>query len=273
LMPEVDKAFWNWYRNGGSLARVEERVQAICEEFKPLVPTTLKPHWQALDADLVRLLRDHLTKFLKVHDVTKDVSSYVPESLAQQDMPKGAGEAGGKIAEELGDLAGTITAVAVTIGATIVAVVQFHILALAFIHPFITLIAGIAAVYAYIFIKEGAKAAVETAIREYEFGRAALSALHLVIGEEGFKEKLKAGRESAQTELRKTIRRSLDEAVDPSQDVIVSGVTQVHRGSGELVSPSVRAIGLKAKAVTLFEAMVSRVIDELGVLEQIRAAG
>jgi molecular chaperone DnaK len=273
LMPEVDKEFWDWYRNGGSLARVEQRVQAICEKFKPRVSAILKPQWQALDTDLVRLLRDHLTKFLKIHEITKDVSRYVPESVAQPDMPKSAAEAGGKIAEELGDLAGTITAVTLTVGTTIIAVVKLHLLILAFIHPIITLIAGIAAIYAVIIAKEGAKEAVEKAIREFEFGPATLSILHLAIGEHGFKEKLKAGRESARTELRQAIRRSLDEAVDPSQNRSATGAAPVPHRPGEAVDPSRKAIGLKAKAVTLFEAMISRVIEELGVLEQIRAAG
>jgi hypothetical protein len=66
LMPRVEAVFQEWYTCGGSLKHVEDRMEGIGKVFEQTreAETVLKPQEEALAADLVRLLRDHLKQFL-----------------------------------------------------------------------------------------------------------------------------------------------------------------------------------------------------------------
>jgi hypothetical protein len=251
VMPCVEEAFWDWYRDGGSLAAVEARVEAICQEFEPRAGQALEGHWQALDTDLVRLLREHLQQFLRDHDVLKDVSRYVPESVTLRGIRAGAGETSGAIAGELSELAGTVAAMAVSIGALVVAAVKVKVILVAALsHPVVVVLLTIAALFAPLGLKRATRELAESAVRQYEFNRVTLPVMHLGLWEGKFKVLLEAGRKSAQAELQGLVRRGLEEATD-------------ERG---------HSVGLQAKAVATFDAVVSRVVEELGVLEQVGAA-
>jgi hypothetical protein len=251
VMPRVEAKFWGWYRKGGSLAAVETRVEAICKEFEPRAGEALEGHWQALDTDLVRLLREHLQRFLQEHDVLKDVSRYVPESVTLRGLRAGAGETSGAIAGELSELAGTVAAVAAAVGALVVAAIKVKVIILAALaHPVLAVLATIGALLGFLGLGFATKEVIENAVRQHKFNFATLRIMRLGLRKSRFKAMLKAGRKSARSELRGLIRRGLEDAADDKGN----------------------KLGLQRKAVATFDAVVSRVIEELGVLEQVRAA-
>jgi len=252
IMPKIEQVFWNWYRNGGSLAAVENRVKVICKDFEPQVSRLLEGQWQALDADLVRLVRDHLEQFLLEHEISKDVSRYIPDSVTLKGIAGGAGQTSDKIAEDLGDLAGAVAAMASSVAAVVVAAIKIKlVLLVAILHPIMALLVGTGALLAVLGLGEYVKEQTENLIKQHEFNWGTRNIMYLGLWESRFKEKLQAGRQSALTDIRREVRLSLDGAKD-------------EKGN---------KIELQQKAISTFDGIVTRVIDELGVLEHIRAAG
>jgi molecular chaperone DnaK len=249
LIPHVEEVFWNWYRAGGSLNHVEERVGEICKSFaeNKEAEVVLSQNREALTQDLLRLLRDHLRQFMVEHEVPKDVANYVPETLVP-----GSGisnSAANKIAAEMADLAGTVAAVVASIGALIVAVVKIKlILIIVLLHPILALMATAAAILAFLGLGKATKEVVEAKVKGFEFGPASLFVLHRALSESRLKKKLAQGRADAKAKLQDTIRENLRQNV-PGQLMSVENI-----------------------AVQKFEAILDLVIQDLGVLELIGGA-
>jgi hypothetical protein len=246
LMPRIDEVFRDWYRKGGSLKGVEEKVAAVCAGFEPEVVGLVAAEWKTLDTDLLRMFRDHLFAFLRAHEIARDVSRYVPESLGAVSLAGVDGGTGDRIAAELGNSAGDMTALAAGIGTIVVAALHVQaIMLIAVANPILALLAGIGALAAWLGLGSAVKAVVENALKEHEFNTVSLGILHLAFSESRLEEKLREGRAAARAELKRNITASLDAAGEDGR------------------------AGIVATAAATFDAMVAQAIADLGVLEQL----
>ncbi|MDB5308535.1 MAG: hypothetical protein JWO38_2737 [Gemmataceae bacterium] len=251
LMPSVEAVFRDWYQNGGSLESVEARVVTLCDRFDPEARVLLEEHCRALDTDLVRLLRDHLRLFLREHAIAGDATLYVPESFSVLGIVGPLGSTG-RFASAAADTASDVTAVTGVVVATVVAAIKIKLIVVAVtIHPWMGVLLAIGALLAYLGIKAGTQTVLERAVRQHQFNAVTLRLLHLTLWDAKFRRQLDECREEVRNKLREEIRSSLDESRDP--------------GGNQLA--------LAETAVSTFGRVVSRVIDDLGVLEQLQAGG
>jgi hypothetical protein len=244
LMPRVDAAFQTWYHEGGSLRAVEANVTAICQDFEPKAREIINGAWRGLDTDLLRILRDHLRDFLHVHEIARDVSRYVPESLGAVSLTGVDGGTGDRIAGEIGGLAAAMTAIAAGIGTVIVAAVHLHLVVLlAVAHPILALVAGISTLGAWLGLGSVVGTAVEDAIRDHEFNSVSRNMLYLVLSEDKLAKKLAEGRTAAGETLKQKILECLKEV-----------------GGRD---------GIDAAAARAFDGMIAQASADLGVLEEL----
>jgi hypothetical protein len=239
LMARVETIFLDWYRNGGALDEVEARVDALCKSFEPEVEGLVATKVSHLAKDLLRLLRDHLRQWLAAHAIQREVSQFVPADLEidAAEAMKGK-EAAGGIARELtlritAALAGVVMVVTAVIKAKVV-------VALFLAHP----IAGVTALAASVLGFKVVNEFIERKIKSHRWGRvplqADLKAMRLVLSEERLKQKLAASRTEAVATLSVEIEKNL--------------------------------AGLRDQVRVEFEHVIEQVIQDLGVLEQIRPA-
>jgi len=156
------------------------------------------------------------------------------------------GGTGDRIAAELGNSAGDMTALAAGIGTIVVAALHVQaIMLIAVANPILALLAGIGALAAWLGLGSAVKAVVENALKEHEFNTVSLGILHLAFSESRLEEKLREGRAAARAELKRNITASLDAAGEDGR------------------------AGIVATAAATFDAMVAQAIADLGVLEQL----
>jgi molecular chaperone DnaK len=243
-MPRIEAVFTGWYHRGGSLKDVEAEVTAICEAFEPEAKALIEDTWRSLDADLLRVLRDHLRDFLRAHEIGRDVSRYVPDVSGAVSLSGVHGGTSDRIANELAGFAGNMAVVAAGIGALVVAAVNLHVIVLlAVAHPVLALVAGIGALATWLGLGSAVGGAVENAVREHKFNTVSRTLLHWALSESRLKEKLTEGRTAAQTTLKQKILESLETA----------------GGKDGIVGAAVRA----------FEGMIAAAVADLGVLEEL----
>jgi actin-like ATPase involved in cell morphogenesis len=243
-MPLIEAEFRTWYKQGGSLKGVEAKVTAICKAFEPEAAALATGAWRALDADLLRILRDHLRDFLRTHEIARDVSRYVPDATGGVSLSGVHEGTSDRIASQLGGFAGDMTVVAAGIGTLVVAAVNLHLVVLlAVAHPILALVAGIGALGAWLGLGSAVGSAAENAIREHEFNAVSRTMLHLALSEARLGEKLAEGRAAASVTLKQKILESLDQAGGKA--------------------------GIVKAAVRTFDAMIAQTVADLGVLEEL----
>jgi hypothetical protein len=242
MMPPIEAAFHDWYRAGGSLNAVEAKVQVISSGMEPRTADIVNALWRDVSVDLLRLFRDHLGHFLQANEMAKDVARYVPDTAGNLDFGGGHGGTGAAISGELRDFASSMTVVAGSIGTVVIAAVHLHLVVLiAVAHPLLAVLAGIGTLLTWLGVGAAVGSAVETAIKEHEFNAVTRNMLHLALSESRLNEKLSEGREAARATLKQKILTAL---AGPD-------------GGISIVTASGRA----------FDAMISRAIGDLGVLE------
>lgn len=243
-MPRIEAVFTDWYNRGGSLKEVEAEVTAICASFEPEAKTLIEDAWRSLDADLLRVLRDHLRDFLRAHEIARDVSRYVPDVSGAVSLSGVHGGTSEGIANELAGFAGNMTVIAAGIGAVVVATVNLHVIVLlAVAHPVLALVAGIGALATWLGLGSAVGGAVENAVREHKFNAVSRRLLHWALPESRLKAKLAEGRAAAQATLKQKILESLE---------TVGGTD-----------------GIVGAAVRAFEGMIAAAVSDLGVLEEL----
>lgn len=257
LMPQVEAHFWNWYRDGGSLEEVEGKVAAVCDQFEPQVGPLLAGHWLALDTDLVRLLRDHLKAFVHDHALSIDVSRYIPDSFSLLEIPRDVGNSSG-IRSAVGDVAATITTLTGAVGAAVIAALKIKtIIVLTVLHWWLGILMAFGALLAYLGLQMGTKKLVENALKKYRFNRVTRRMLHLALPESKFRKELEECRSQARRELSRVMHQALTGPRNAPDATL-----------GESRGSSVGPILLE-RAELEFTRIVSVVISDLGVLEQI----
>nr|WP_294516473.1 Hsp70 family protein [uncultured Rhodopila sp.] len=243
-MPPIEAEFRTWYRQGGALKAVEEKVTAICKDFEPEAAAIVAGAWRALDADLLRILRDNLGAFLRAHEIARDVSRYAPEAAGSVSLSGVHEGTGGRIATQLGGFAGDMTVVAAGIGTLVVAAVNLHVVVLlAVAHPILAVVAGIGALATWLGLGGAVGSVTEKAIREHEFNAVSRRMLHLALSEARLGEKLAEGRAAAVETLKQKIVESLEQAGGKA--------------------------GIVTAAVRTFDAMIAQAVADLGVLEEL----
>jgi hypothetical protein len=261
LMPCVEKAYWDWYNNGGSLNQVEEQVRTICKEFeKNEAQATVKRYWVPLNADLVRLMRDHLAKFLTENEIPKSASNYIPKSVTSIDeLQPGSEGTGGRIVTEVGDMAAAVTAIT-TLALLILAAVKVKVVGavfLAAVHN--TLLAaglGLAALIASYRAGQQVKEVIENAIKSHEFNVVTRRLLYVALRKKSFRTKLSKGRDKAKQQLCDAIRNSTREIDEESASNLPKSQTPKKP--------------IEQHTLETFDHIIDVVIKDLGVLEQFR---
>jgi molecular chaperone DnaK len=260
LMPRVEKEYWDWYNNGGSLNQVEARVREICKNFeKNEAEAIVKKYWVPLNTDLVRLMRDHLAKFLEDNEIPKGASNYIPESITSiEDLQAGAGGTGGRVVTEVGDMA-AIVAVIATIALLILAAVKVKVIGavvLAAMHnPPLAAALGVAALIAAGLAGQSVKETVENAIKSHEFNWVTRRLLYVALSESTFRNKLAEGSAEAKVRLRDAIRKSTRE---------IDEKVAVKLPKGQAPKKPI-----EKQALETFDRIIDVVVKDLSVLEQI----
>jgi hypothetical protein len=257
LMPRINKVYEEWYENGGSLNGVEAKVQALCKEFEGgEAEGLLRRYWGPLNTDIVRLMRDHLAEFLKENEIPTGAEQYIPKTTQSLgDLGGGTGGTSGRIATDMGGMANmaavlsVMTLVALLIVAALKVKVMAAIIIAAMGVPPLALALGLTALIGAIAAGEKVQAVVEDLIKKHEFAGTTLWMLrNLVIWKATLDKKLAEGRAEAEVKLREAIRKSTRDAGPP-------------------------ATAIRKEAAETFGRVIDTAIQDLGVLEQIRANG
>ena len=256
LMPQVDAIFWDWYRTGGSLEEVETKVAVVCDQFEPHVGPLLASQWLALDTDLVRLLRDHLKAFVQEHALSIDVSRYIPESFSLLEIPSNVGDGSG-IRSAVGDVAATVVTLTGAVGTAVIAALKLKtIILFTVLHWWLGLVMAVGALLTYFGLKLATKKVVENTLKKHSFNRVTRKMLHLALPESKFRKELEKCRSQARRELSRVMLHALTGTQNASNAT-----------SGESRGPA--GPFLLERAELEFTRIVSVVISDLGVLEQI----
>ncbi|MCU0702712.1 MAG: Hsp70 family protein [Fimbriiglobus sp.] len=256
LMPRIEREYWGWYDHGGSLNGVEARVKLICQDFeKTQGEACVRPHWVAVNADLIRIMREHLGTFLRANEIPSGVEDYIPTSVTSiADWQSGGQGTGDKLIGGLGNMAGVLTALS-AIALVILAVIKVKVIAsivvAAMTVPPLAAALGVVALIASIAAGAAAKQALEDAIKKHEFNAMTGRALRLVLWRSSFEEKLKECRAEASAQLRAAFRKETIEGTSLS-------------ATGEVTR------ALEPAILAKFEQVVGEVVTDLGVLDQVR---
>jgi hypothetical protein len=261
VMPQVEQVYWDWYNNGGSLNQAEARVKEICKDFeKNEAEAVVKKHWAPLNTDLVRLMRDHLAKFLQDNEIPKGASSYIPESVTSiEDLQAGGEGTRGRIVTEVGDMAAVVTAIT-TIALLILAAVKVKVVGAVFLaalhNPPLAVGLGLGALIAAFLAGQQVKEVIENAIKSHVFNFVTRRLLYVALWESSFRNQLAEGRTEAKEQLRDAIRKSTREIAEEVAACLPRG--QAPRKP------------IEKQTLATFDHMIDVVIKDLGVLEQIR---
>jgi hypothetical protein len=258
LMPRINKVYEDWYENGGSLNGVEAKAKAICQEFEGReAEELLKRYWGPMNTDIIRLMREHLARFLKENEMPAGAEEYIPESAQSlRDLEGGMSRAGERIITEMGGMANTAAVLSVIALIVVVVLAALKMKVMAGIvlavgsatGPLAPLVLG-GALIAGILAGEKVQHLVEDVVRKHEFQGPTLWMLrNLVIWKDGLAKKLAEGRAEAESKLLEALQKSTREAQPP-------------------------ATPIRKQASAAFAKVIETAIQDLGVLDQIRQKG
>lgn len=258
LLPPVEDECWRWYRQGGSLRAVEDRVEVICGELEAsgVLSDRVRERWAVAEADIIALLRDTLQDFLKQNHIDRPIDDLIPAdatfaSLAQ-DLDFEFGKA---IAAAFGKIAADMAAVVMAIVAGVLAMMKIKMLIVAAIaHPMGAFLFGLSTLVGFLKVKDKTREFVEARIRQHEFNSITMRITRLSLTEARFRKMLVDGRERTMECLRDGVLTQLTEDLENDE-------------TGEIQPALARRIG------QLFESFVTLAVERLSVLEMAAAAG
>ena len=254
LIAFVEATYVDWYRNGGTLRNVNEKIQQYTNNFD--VAGCLKGRDSDLAKDLVRLIRDHLRVWLKEHGIEREANEVVPDGAIRIPVPP--------IGDFAQDVALVIAAlVAVALVGTVFMVVYFavhgtHIL----VHPLTGLPVAAASALLTAMGYTALDDYVKGWVMDYNWGSAELTALSAVLSEKKLRDKINESRQEATQKIVTLLRKGPKALVETAQSLTASDESKWNTLDG-----------LKVAVVAQFEQVVAQVIKDLGVLEEIRKAG
>ena len=252
IMPAIEERIWSWYKNGGSLGKLEARIEGICKQKKDEIKAVIRGECKNLTVDIAKLVKDHLVTLLRENHIYKDITSYLPDIDSVTSPTAPGGTIIDQIVKAFGELAETVTNVVGGVIGVVIVTVKIHVLiGLAMVHPIVAFLAGVTALAALMGLGEATKEWAEQKVKAFNFEGWSLVALKLALTDGSLREKLRSGRANAQAQLREAIRQGLKGANDEKGNVI----------------------DLEKATVDTFDKVVSLVISDLGVLEQFGSAG
>lgn len=250
VIAHVKKVYLDWYRNGGTLKGVSEKVESFTSAYG--VPAQLQGQDALLANNLVRLIRDHLSAWLQEHGIQRDVEELVPE--------------GGIVLHVLpvSDIAASISR---TVGVTLVRAVftivytaahGAHIL----VHPWTGVpTAVVSAALAALGFRR-VEDYLQARLMDFEWGPVSLKALSVRLSEQSLRGRIGQSRDDMIRDISSLLRQGPESATNACS-------------SGQLTNSSKWQTldELQVAVVAQFEQVVEQVIKDLGVLEEIRKAG
>jgi molecular chaperone DnaK len=250
LVATVEQYYLDWYRRGGTLNGVKQKVDDFTAKFD--VKARLNGRDALLAKDLVRLIRDHLRDWLKEHGVEREVADVVPDGSV--DVPVPPFDVHAK------DIAKVITdgVCVAMVGSVFVTVYLAAHGAHIFIHPFTgiptAILSAAASAFGYTMIEDK----IRDEVLAYDWGPKSLAALSNFLTEQGLRDKIAASR---------------TETVNKVKAVLKQGATATTRlGSPDLPQRWQTLEELERALVGQFERVVNQVIEDLGVLEEFRSS-
>jgi molecular chaperone DnaK len=246
LMDQVQELFLNWRLQGGSLDEVETKVESMCSAVD--VRGVVERHSRNLLENLLRVLREHLRRWLLEHNIEREVDQFVP---AQFDLSMRGGEPLGNTADSIAqDIAKGVGAALAAVVAGIILLIQANLHAAWFLADFlgatIALLAGILVKYSKFPFKEKitdrASDFVAKKVKAHQWGslplHADLKVLQGLISQDRIKLKLFESRTKATADLTAQIEA--------------------------------RMVELRDTVAAKFEAVIEQVIEDLGFLDRVR---
>jgi len=251
LMAQVESVYLNWYRYGGTLDDVQAKVLRLTQSYD--VADRLRGQDALLAKDLVRLVRDHLRVWLKEHGIEREADEVVPEGSVLVPVPP--------LGSHAQDIAGIVTE---TVGGTLVGAVFIlvyttahgaHILA----HPLTgiptALLSAIASAVGFSLIEDK----LREAVMAINWNAVLLTPLRLRLSEQGLRDKIAVSRRAMSIQIADLLRQGH------------AGTAASSPAAGAGSPPKWQTLDqLQREVVAQFEQVVNQVIQDLGVLEEIR---
>jgi len=251
LIANVEEVYISWYRIGGTLNSVKEKVESFANAFD--VAGRLNGRDALLAKDLVRLLRDHLRVWLKEHGIDREVDEVVPEGSVRVPVPP-LGAHAQDVAKIISDKVGVAL-----VGSVFLIVYTAAHGAHIFVHPLTGIPTAIASAAASAFGFTMIEDAIRAKVMAFDWGDKSLKALSVVLPEQDLLDKIATSR--AETLQRVTDVLGYGNKSVPSP-ISATGLTS---------SPKWQTLEeLQRAIVSQFEQVVGEVIQDLGVLEEIR---
>jgi hypothetical protein len=254
LKAHVEGVYLDWYRNGGTLKDVQQKVESFTAGFD--VAACLQGRDALLAQDLLRLVRDHLDAWIKEHGIDRDADELAPDgAIDGLKMPRVDDQAGA-IARVISDLVG-VALVGAVFSIVYVAVHGAHIL----VHPLTglptALFSALATAVGFTLIEDR----VRSAVMAYNWGSVSLKALSLRLSEKGLRDEIAKNCDKAASEIARLLRHG------------PKGPEAAASGDSNLPPPSWETLDqLQHTVVARFEQTVAQAIRDLGILEEIRKA-
>jgi molecular chaperone DnaK len=286
LAAQVEAAYLDWYRHGGTLDEVQLNIQMIAVNFD--AAAHVQGREALLAANLMRLVRDHLALWLREYGIKRGLDEVAPAGAIVVAVPP-MNRYGEGIAQIVSDVVG-VTLVGAVFSVVLVALHGAHIL----VDPLL----GIPVALGSAALSWAGFKAVEDKLQPYilayHWGPPALKALSLRLSEQQLRREIAKSCEQAAKEIRGLLRGIPGEALSAKASVpaqwaaratawLRSGDPDGPAGpaAASPVVPS-ESVGaalwktvdeLQAAVVAQFDQMVHQVINDLGVLEEIRKGG
>jgi hypothetical protein len=135
IMPAIEAPIWSWYKNGGSLAALEARIDGICKQKEGETQALIRRECENLFVDIRKFVKDHLVALLRENQINKDITKYLPDINPTTRGPVTGGAIIDQIVKAFGELAETISGVTSgVIGGVIIVVNHSVLIGLALVH-------------------------------------------------------------------------------------------------------------------------------------------
>jgi molecular chaperone DnaK len=277
LTAHVEDIYLNWYRHGGTLNDVQQKIQTFAQNFD--VAAQIQGRDALLAADLMRLVRDHLALWLREYGIERDMDEVAPDGAIIVPVPP-MGEYGKGIAQIVSNVVG-VTLVGTVFSIVLVALHGAHII----VHPLtgVPIALGSAAL-SWVGFKV-VEDKVRSLVLSYNWSSPSLKALSFRLSEQQLRREIGKSCEQAAIEIASLLRGGPGGAASASSPTLwtVRAAAWLRGGPGEAASASAavrsESVGtpqwktldeLQDAVVAQFDQRASQVIKDLGVLEEIR---
>jgi hypothetical protein len=214
---------------------VEQAAEAACRRHEDQVEKLVKSQINVLSGEVMGLLREHLEKWLRQHEINRSVDQFLPAGSSLAGV--GAMESRRTAGQVAAEVALAVTAALTAVTVTVIAVIKIKILVILFLaHPIVAALVGLAGALGF----AGAREYLERKVKEHDWGGVSLWMLHRFMGESNLIDKLSESEREARSNREAETEASLVE--------------------------------VQKSAVDSFERLIDEVIMDLSILDATRKA-